>query len=60
MRSKILMFLEVLLLVAAMFGAQACFVPAPYGRGGPGYYSGWGYGGGYGHYWHHHDDDDDD
>lgn len=63
MRSKVLLFLEVLLLAAAMFGAQACFVPAPYyyGRGGPGYYQGWGYGGGDGgHYWHHHDDDDDD
>lgn len=58
MRSKILLILEVLLLVAGMMTAQACFVPVPYGRGGGYYGGGWGYGGG--HYWHGRHDDDDD
>ena len=60
MRSKILLILEVLLLVAGMMTAQACFVPVPYGGRGGGYYGGgWGYGGG--NYWHgRHGDDDGD
>lgn len=52
MRRKILLAMEVVLMLAGMLTAQACFIP------GPGYYGrGYGYSApapayGYGHPWH--------
>ncbi len=69
MRRKILLTLEVLLVLAGMLTAQACFEPpGPYGYYGGGYgYGapgpGYGYGAfggpdyGYGHPWHRDWDD---